>query len=280
MGTSAKDVKNRIKSVESTMHITKAMELVASSKLKRAKERMEKCQAYFSIIQNALNDIASGDSSTSSVFTTKKEVKKKCFIVIAGDRGLAGGYNNNVFKLVVSNMDVESCVVPIGKRSVEFFERRNYEILSKDFSVIDSLGRKESTKLGKMLTKEFLKGSFDELNIVYTHFNNMLSQTAKMIKILPLTKGESTKEKPAGFVLYEPGAEAVYSAIIPEYVSGIIYGAICDSYACELAARRIAMDSASKNAEKMIDDLSLKYNRARQNAITQEITEIVGGAEG
>ncbi len=279
MGTSAKDVKNRIKSVENTMHITKAMELVASSKLRKAKDRMERSRAYFSIMRKALADIAAVDSGSRSVFIKEREVKKRCFVVIAGDRGLAGGYNNNVFKETLNCMDTDCCIVPIGKRTLDFCQRGKLEILSEDFSVVETIDRKKCAKIGRLLTKEFKKGSFESVSIVYTHFDSMLSQSAVSINILPLTPPEGGA-KSSGFVLYEPGAEAVFNAIVPEYVAGLVWGAVCESYASELAARRNAMDSASKNAEKMIDDLSLKYNRARQNAITQEITEIVAGAEG
>ena len=279
MGTSAKDVKNRIKSVESTMHITKAMELVASSKLKKAKDRMEKSRAYFEIMRKALSDIAACDSGSNSVFLKQRENKKSCYIVIAGDRGLAGGYNNNIFKLTTADIDTDCCFLPIGKRSFDFCQRNKFEILSDEFVVVEKIDRKQCSKIGKMLTKEFVKGSFDSVSIVYTHFDSMLSQTARIIKILPLSASEEGSQD-KGFVLYEPSIESVFNAIVPEYVAGLVYGAVCESYASELAARRTAMDSASKNAEKMIDDLSLKYNRARQNAITQEITEIVAGAEG
>lgn len=279
MGSSAKDVKNRIKSVESTMHITKAMELVASSKLKRAKERMEQGRAYFDLMQSVLSDAASFDSSNSSPFVKGREVKKSCFVIIAGDRGLAGGYNNNVFKLAAESMQNKDCVVvPIGKRSLEHYKKRGVNILSEDYSVIDSLGSKDCSKLGKRLSSSFKNGEFDEFYIVYTRFDSMLSQSPHILKVLPMSVEK--REEKHGYVLYEPSAEAVFNAIIPEYTAGLLYGAVSESYASELAARRTAMDSASKNAEEMIEDLSLKYNRARQNAITQEITEIVAGAEG
>lgn len=279
MGSSAKDVKNRIKSVESTMHITKAMELVASSKLKRAKERMEQGRAYFELMQSALGDAASFDSGSSSPFIKGREVKKSCFVVIAGDRGLAGGYNNNIFKLAGEAMQgKDCCIVPIGKRSLEHYKKRGADIFSDEYSVIDSLKSNDCAKLGKELSSAFKKGEFDELNIVYTRFDSMLSQSPQLLKVLPMSIEK--KEEKHGYVLYEPSAEAVFNAIIPEYTAGLLYGAVSESYASELAARRTAMDSASKNAEEMIEDLSLKYNRARQNAITQEITEIVAGAEG
>ena len=241
MGTSAKDVKKRIKSVENTMHITKAMELVASSKLKKAKERMERSRAYFDIMRKALADIAAYDSSNHSVFIRPREVKKRCFVMIAGDRGLAGGYNNNIFKLTMSRMDTDCCVVPIGKRSNEFCQRSKLEILSDDFCVVDSIGRKECAKIGKLLTEEFKKGSFESVSIIYTHFDSMLSQSAVSIDILPLTPPQGGA-KSSSFVLYEPGTEAVFNAIVPEYVAGLVWGAVCESYASELAARRTAMD--------------------------------------
>ena len=278
MGTSAKDVKNRIKSVESTMHITKAMELVASSKLRKAKERMEKSRSYFEIMSEALSDIASEDRDGSSVFLKQRESKKSCYIVIAGDRGLAGGYNNNIFKLYSENAVNENCVVPIGKRSLEHFKKHGAEIISEDYSVIDTFDMEKCISLASLLVDRFKKGDFDSIYIVYTNFDSMLSQSPRIIKILPPEIKKS--EKSHGYILYEPSPEAVLNAVIPEYISGMIYSAVSESYASELAARRTAMDSASKNAEEMIDDLSLKYNRARQNAITQEITEIVAGAEG
>ena len=278
MGTSAKDVKNRIKSVESTMHITKAMELVASSKLRKAKERMEKSRSYFEIMSEALSDIALEDRDGSSVFLKQRESKKSCYIVIAGDRGLAGGYNNNIFKLYSENAVNDNCVVPIGKRSLEHFKKHGVEIISEDYSVIDTFDMEKCISLASLLVDGFKKGDFDSIYIVYTNFDSMLSQSPRIKKILPPEIKKS--EKSHGYILYEPSPEAVLNAVIPEYISGMIYSAVSESYASELAARRTAMDSASKNAEEMIDDLSLKYNRARQNAITQEITEIVAGAEG
>ena len=278
MSTSAKDVKNRIKSVESTMHITKAMELVASSKLRKAKERMEKSRSYFEIMSEALSDIASEDRDGSSVFLKQRESKKSCYIVIAGDRGLAGGYNNNIFKLYSENAVNDNCVVPIGKRSLEHFKKHGAEIISEDYSVIDTFDMEKCISLASLLVDGFKKGDFDSIYIVYTNFDSMLSQSPRIKKILPPEIKKS--EKSHSYILYEPSTEAVLNAVIPEYISGMIYSAVSESYASELAARRTAMDSASKNAEEMIDDLSLKYNRARQNAITQEITEIVAGAEG
>lgn len=281
-GASMKDIKTRIKSVESTMQITKAMELVASSKLRKAKERVERCRPYFNILHKTLTDIAQNNTEFTSPFVQSRTVKKVCYIIIAGDRGLAGGYNNNVFKAVVAHMGgKDMCVLPIGKKAVEFCERRGYEILSKDYMVAEDVAINDCYEIARLLGKAFLKGQFDELYMGYTKFVSMLSQEPQMMKVLPLSleKKEGKASSARMLTIYEPSSESVFNTIVPEYVSGMVYGALSESWASELGARRSAMDAATKNAGEMIDNLSLKYNRARQGAITQEITEIVAGAE-
>ena len=281
-GASMKDIKLRIKSVESTMQITKAMELVASSKLRKAKERQERCRPYFTGLKKTLDDIEAATSDFSSPYQQRREVKKRCLIVIAGDRGLAGGYNSNVFKAAQELMQdgAPVCVVPIGKRTVDFFTRRGVEILTDEFAEAADISVADCFTISSMVTKGYREGQFDEVSILYTQFVSMLTQTPASEKLLPLEAGEK-KERAAvePLVLYEPSPGVVYDAIVPNYIAGMIYGAMCESVASELGARRTAMDAASKNAAEMIDDLSLRYNRARQGAITQEITEIVAGAE-
>ncbi len=286
-GASMKNIKIRIKSVESTMQITKAMELVASSKLRKAKERVEKSRPYFEILHNTLWDITENNREFTSDFVIKRNVKKVCYIVIAGDRGLAGGYNNNLFKAVANHIGERSkeeiTVLPIGKKAVEYFEKRGYEILTKEFAVAEDVSVSDCFEISRLISKEFLSRHFDELHIAYTRFESMLSQTPDVIKILPLSIEKENKEtdnKSKMMTIYEPSSETVFDSIVPEYISGMIYGAISEAWASELGARRTAMDSASKNAGEMIETLSLKYNRARQSAITQEITEIVAGSEG
>ena len=281
-GASMKDIKLRIKSVESTMQITKAMELVASSKLRRAKERQERCRPYFTELKRTLDGIEPATSDFSSPYQEIRPVKKRCFIVIAGDRGLAGGYNSNVFKAGDQLMQdgVPACVLPIGKRTVEFFRRRRIEMLTESFSEAASISVSDCFTISDLVSKGYLAGQFDEVSIVYTRFVSMLTQTPACECLLPLEAHE-VKRVPGvrPLVLYEPSPHAVYDAIVPHYLAGMIYGAMCESVASELGARRTAMDAASKNAAEMIEDLSLRYNRARQGAITQEITEIVAGAE-
>lgn len=279
--SSMKDIKLRIKSVESTMQITKAMELVASSKLQRAKERAERTRPYFTTLHETLCDIAYANTDFSSPFVKAREVKKSCFVIVAGDRGLAGGYNSNVFKKAAAEMEgKDACVVPIGKKALEYCKSRGYEILSADFPLAEAMGTGECFVLSRMLCKAYCEGKFDELYLVYTNFVSMLSQQPAALKALPIRYEKSAaKNDVRALMQYAPSSEAVYNAIVPEYVGGLLYGAMAESIASEMGARRTAMDAASKNAGEMIEDLSLKYNRARQGAITQEITEIVAGAE-
>lgn len=276
-----KDIKLRIKSVESTMQITKAMELVASSKLRKAKMRVELSRPYFAHLYKTLNDIAASNTEFSSVFLKKRpEVKKVGYVVVAGDRGLAGGYNNNMFKLFTQHSKGKNvCMIPIGKKAVEFCKRRNIEIVSDELAMVENVSISDCEKAGALMAHLFESGQVDEVYIGYTTFVSMLSQEAEIIQALPITNINSEKAESAKVLtLYEPDSESLFDVIVPQYVSGLIYGALAESWASELGARRTAMDAASKNAKDMVDDLSLRYNRARQAAITQEITEIVSGA--
>lgn len=283
-GASMKDIKNRIKSVESTMQITKAMELVASSKLRKARERAEATRPFFNTLYKSLLDIAQKNTDFSSPYVIQRPVKKTCYVMFAGDRGLAGGYNSNLFKAVTSHMgDRAVCVLPIGKKAVEFCEHRGFEILTRAYAVAEDVDFDDCDNMAQDLCQRYLKGDFDEIFIGYTNFVNMLSQTPVMMSVLPLASYKNdTSQKPEraqDLIVYEPSPEEVFDTIVPDYLGGVLYGALTRSYVSEIAARRTAMDAASKNAAEMIDSLSLSYNRARQGAITQEITEIVAGSE-
>ncbi|MBR4345291.1 MAG: ATP synthase F1 subunit gamma [Lachnospiraceae bacterium] len=284
MAGNMKAVKLRIKSVQSTMQITKAMELVASSKLRRAKERSEKCRPYFNELYNTLVNIANSNTDFTSVFARDNVNEKVCYVVIAGDRGLAGGYNSNLFKCFEADAaGKEYSILPIGKKAVEYFKHRKAEILTEAFGEIAPIAVADTFAISSLICEEFLKGSFGCVKLVYTEFINILSQNPHAVAALPLAdlKPENAEAKPVkNIILYEPDSSEVFNTIVPEYLAGVIYGAICDSVASEQAARRTAMDAATSNAEDMIEQLNLHYNRARQASITQEITEIVGGAEG
>ena len=285
MAANMKAVKLRIKSVQSTMQITKAMELVASSKLRKAKERAEVCRPYFQTLHQTLKDIAAGNTDFSSVYAKKASSEKCCYVVIAGDRGLAGGYNANLFKcLEADSAGKDYVVLPIGKKAVEYFQRKGIECVTEAFAEIADVSVADCFEMANLLCTEFKKGTFGHIDLCYTKFVSMLSQQPDAMPVLPLMdmkeEGEKKEQAVRNLILYEPDAAEVFDAVVPEYVAGLIYGAVCESVASELAARRTAMEAATSNAEEMIEKLNLHYNRARQASITQEITEIVGGAEG
>ena len=286
MASNMKAVKLRIKSVQSTMQITKAMELVASSKLRKAKERADQCRAYYLELYQNLKDIADGNTDFTSVYVRESANPKRCYIVIAGDRGLAGGYNSNLFKVLEARAQGQDySVLPVGKKAVEYFKRRKTPIITEQFAEIASVSVSDCFTMAHLLSREFRDGAFGHIDLCYTRFFSMLSQRPDSLTMLPLadmTEADLPDQQKSirNLILYEPNAAEVYDAIVPEYLAGVIYGAICESVASELAARRNAMDNATKNAGEMIEQLNLYYNRARQASITQEITEIVAGAEG
>ena len=281
MAGSMKDIKLRIKSVESTMQITKAMELVASSKMRRAKERVEHSRPYFETLHKTLTEIAAADPRARNPYLRRAEIKKTLLIVIAGDRGLAGGYNSNVLRQAQQEAG-DVVVLPIGKRSAEYFVHHEVPLFTQEVLLAADITVGECFQLARRITEGYCKGEYDAVKICYTRFDSMMTQTASTMEVLPLSI-EPTEQQRAearrSQILYKPSSEEVFRAIIPEYVAGIVYGAVCESVASELAARRTAMDAATKNAGEMIEHLNLYYNRARQAAITQEITEIVAGAE-
>ena len=284
MAANMKAVKLRIKSVRSTMQITKAMELVASSKLRRAKERSENCRPYFKELFATLRDIACGNTDFSSVYASVQPGKKVCYVVMAGDRGLAGGYNSNLFKCLEADAAGREgyVVLPVGKKAVDYFRKRKVKLLSERHAQIANIGVSDCFEIAKILCEAYKSGEYGSVRLVYTEFVSMLSQQPHAVSVLPLSDlvGDEPVEPVKNLILYEPDSTEVFDAIVPEYVAGVIYGAVCDSLASEQAARRTAMESATSNAEEMIETLNLHYNRARQASITQEITEIVGGAEG
>lgn len=273
-----KDVKRRIKSVESTMQITKAMQLVASSKMRRAKERAEAIHPFFENVFKVMCEISS-DSDFKSVFTKKKFRNASLIVVIAGDRGLAGGFNSNVLKMAeakaseIKRSGGEVKIMAIGKKAVEFFEKRDYDLTDKYPQIAEGIDITETIDLADNIIHRFKVGEFDSVELIYTTFVSAMTQEPNELRILPVENLNHVPEKKA-VTIYDPSPEEVFDGIITQYICGMLYSAIVDSYAAEQAARRTAMESASDNASEMIDQLSLLYNRARQAQITQEITEI------
>ena len=285
MAGSMKAVKLRIKSVQSTMQITKAMQLVAASKLRKAKERADASKPYLETMLGTLTDIANSNTDFQSPFTKAAENDKWLYVVIAGDRGLAGGYNSNLFKFMEQETKGRDnvTVLPIGKKSVEYFKHRNVPLFTEEYAEVAKVNISDCFQVAKLICEAYKSGEFGHIFLCYTNFISMLSQVPTAASLLPLSDLRSEDVKSDGkardLILYEPDSETVFNAIVPEYLAGILYSSINISYASELAARRTAMEAATDNAEEMIDTLSLYYNRARQASITQEITEIVAGAE-
>lgn len=265
MGADIKALRSRIKSVDSTLHLTKAMGLVASSKIRKANISMAKSRDYSSAVKSTVEVLSLSPECAKSPYMRETDGTRTKIIVIAGDRGLAGGYNANVFRLASEYPDAE--FIPIGKRACERFGGEPNS--SETFSYADAKA------LCDTLCKEFREDKFDRLGIISTKYVSMMTQEAQISWVLPITRAEN-----AGSVgvIFEPDEMTVLNTAVPEYVAGILIASLRESFASEVAARRMAMDSAGKNAQQMIDSLQLEYNRARQGAITQEITEIVAGS--
>lgn len=276
-----KDIKRRIKSVESTRQITKAMELVASSKLRKAKEKADNSKPFFNTLYDTMCEIVASDNTFNSIYTRKRKNNVTLLVVIGGDRGLAGGFNANVLKMAQQRYDElkessEVVILPIGRKAVEYFEKRDVKIMTRYENISESLTIYGAMGIADKIIDVYNKGKIDRVELFYTDCVSPLLQEARRMPLIPLDIEPDKEYK--GLTNYDPSPEAVFDSIIPRYLAGVLFGAIVDSFAAEQAARRTAMENATDNANEMISDLSLMYNRARQAAITQEITEIVGGA--
>ena len=275
-GAGMNDIKSRIKSVNGTMQITKAMELVATSKLRRAKLAAENSRPFLSVLLDGIEDIISSGDIQSSVWMNEGS-GVPLIIVIAGDRGLAGGYNANVFRLAEQKATESSVYLPIGKRAVDYYKHRGRELLSEEFGYVSEVSVGDTFAISELVCQGFLEGKFSSVTLVYTEFVSMLTQTPRSKQLLPIARSEGQRSESDPIWGGDP--EEILADIIPHYVGGVIHSSVCESLASESGARRTAMNAANKNAEEMIGTLMLKYNRARQAIITQEITEIVSGAE-
>ncbi len=264
MGADIKSLKIRIRSVDSTLHLTRAMGLVASSKIRRATRSMNQTREYAGAMEDLLKVLRAAPECERSPYMRPVGTGTR-LIVIAGDRGLAGGYNANVFRLAATVPEAE--IIPIGKRACERFGKP--VISSERFPVTDA------RRIAEEMCRDFLDGKFEKLGILFTRYRSMMSQEATLEWVLPL---EKTEEDAGAGPVFEPDEMTVLNAAVPTYVCGVLTACVRESFASEVAARRMAMDSAGKNAQEMIDRLQLQYNRARQNSITQEITEIVAGS--
>ncbi|MDR0957620.1 MAG: ATP synthase F1 subunit gamma [Clostridiales bacterium] len=282
---SMRDLRIRIKSVKSTQQITKAMNLVAASKLQRAKQKALSTRPYFNAVSDVLRDLALKSGSANNQFLKERPVNSSLLIVIAGDKGLCGGYNTNVCRAgrEFFRKKKEQKYLTVGNRARDFFRRRKKNIIESYTGISENPFYEDAAKLGERAFEMFKKGEVDEVYIAYTEFNSVLTHTPKVKRVLPIDPGkieggDENSGKAVSIMRYDPGEDEVLAYIIPKYINNVIYGAMCESAACQLGARMTAMDSATKNASEMIEKYTTQYNRARQGAITQEITEIVSGA--
>ena len=282
---SMRDIKRRKESIQSTGQITKAMKLVSTVKLQKAKGRAESTKPYFDCMYDTVAQILKKAGNIDHKYLQyDQNNKKKAVIVISSNRGLAGGYNSNIIKLI-TGMDVERedvIIYAVGRKAKDTLKRKGY-IIERDYSeVINNALYSDAMSIGKQVIQDYTEGKFGEIYLAYTEFKNTVTHIPKLIKLLPFVMEE--KEDNAvtiddlTLMNFEPNEEEALDMIIPKYINSLIYGGIIESIASENGARMQAMDSATTNAETMIDELSLKYNRARQASITQEITEIVAGA--
>ena len=276
-GVSTKEIKTRIRSMESTRQITRAMEMVASAKLRKAQSQALNCRPYFETLYAVMWDIVNHDGEFSSPYLTERKGNKAAFIAISGDRGLAGGYNSNVLKLLAAQTEgKDATILPIGKKGADYFKAHQIPVLTENYTTAETVNIGDCFSIAKTLCKAYLQGEYDAVYVIYTEFHSVLSQEAMCLQLLPLERQPA--QKGVQEMLYEPDRETVFASVVPEYLGGVLYGALCESRASEQAARRTAMDAATQNAQEMIDGLSLQFNRARQAAITQEITEIIAGS--
>lgn len=282
LAESTRDIKRRVRGITNIKQITKAMELVASAKLRKAREKLEKTRPYFNTVRESIQEVLSSTGNMRHPFLEVREVKKSLYIVMTADRGLAGGYNSSVIRLVenkIKDRKDEVDLIVIGRKGKEYFQNRGYNIVGEFLDITEAPDFNDAVEIGKMSMKLYEDKEVDEVILVYTEFITTLSQDNKLVKLLPnkdvgVEEGEKT-----AVIDYEPSAEEVLDYLIPKYIESTVYGALIESSCSEQGSRRTAMKSATDNAEEIIDELTLSYNRARQSAITSEISEIVAGAE-
>ena len=281
---SMRDIKRRKSSIQGTQQITKAMKLVSTVKLQRARANAERSKEYFTCMYDTVNSILKRVGHIEHKFLARGNSDKKAVIAITSNRGLAGGYNSNVVKLITRNPDWKKedlCIYSLGNKGREAFLRYGYEVKDCDNEIVENPSYSDAMQLSSELLKAYAEGEIGEIYLAYTAFKNTVSHIPTLLKLLPVeVSAEEEKSEGAKAIMnFEPEDADALDLIIPKYVTSLIYGALMESAASENGARMQAMDNATSNAEEMISDLALKYNRARQGSITQELTEIIAGAE-
>ncbi len=278
---SMRDIKRRKGSIQSTQQITKAMKLVSTVKLQKAKTRAEETNAYFNYMYQTVHSMLTRSGNISHPYLTGGGSKRKAVVVITSNRGLAGGYNSNIVKLVTGSglLKEDTDIYAIGRKGLEGLEHRGYEIKMDASEVMEAPAYKDARAICDQVLQAFAMGEVGEIYLAYTHFKNTVVHEPKLMKLLPVELSDEEQPEHNRVIMnYEPTEEEALDMIIPKYITSLFYGALVEAVASENGARMQAMDSATSNADEMISDLTLKYNRARQGSITQELTEIIAGA--
>lgn len=282
MAKGLRDIKRQIKSVQNTKQITRAMEMVAATKLRRAQENAEEARPYTEMMREVITNVAAGSGGSNHPMLKAREIKKTGYLVITSDRGLAGAYNANLLRVVMTEIREkhqstdEYAIFVIGRKGRDYFRKRNMPIVEEVTGLADAPVFAEIKAIASSVVGKFEAGEYDELVLYYNEFISALSQKPVAKRLLPLD--ELSKGSSSSYYEYEPSAEVVLDELLPRYAETLIYSALLEGKASEFGARMTAMGSATKNATGMISDLTLSFNRARQAAITQEISEIVAGA--
>lgn len=279
-----RDIQRRKSSVQSTGQITKAMKLVSTVKLQKSRTRAESTKPYFEGMYETVSAVLARSGNINHRFLKNNPDKKKAVILISSNRGLAGGYNTNITKLISNDPEFtpdNTVIYSVGRKARDGIIRKGFEVTSDFSDIIENPMYSDAVQISQTVLKDYEDGKIGEIYIAYTVFKNTVSHIPTVKRLLPVEvqEMEAKDEQPEAPMNYEPDEDVVLDIIIPKYVSSLIFGGIIEAVASENGARMAAMDSATNNADEMISDLSLKFNRARQSSITQELTEIIAGAE-
>ena len=283
-----RDIRRRIRSVESTQKITRAMKLVAAAKLRRAQERIVSARPYAVKMAELLSSLVRRAEGEAHPLLVRRPAARKRLVIITADKGLCGAFNSNILRASLAFLREQGAtsvtLVVVGKKARDFYRRRQYEIKSEMLGFFDRLAYSHAQELAGGLMQEYLSGEVDEVHLLYNEFRSVAVQRVKREQLLPIESAEAPDGQggaagPAGDYIYEPSPEAILAALLPRHVTTQVYRALMESVAGEYGARMTAMEAATKNAKEMISVLSIQYNKARQERITKELLDIVGGAE-
>ncbi|VAW61623.1 ATP synthase gamma chain [hydrothermal vent metagenome] len=280
----AKEIRGKIKSIKNTQKITKAMEMVAASKMRKAQERMQASRPYAEKMRNVIAHLHQAHAEIKHPYMVERELKRVGYIIVTSDRGLCGGLNVNLFKKTINEMKahhdngVEIDVVPIGRKAVDFFKRHNGNVVAHASQLGDAPRIQELIGSIKVMLDAFTEGKIDALYLISNEFVNTMTQQPTTLQILPVSGTDDEKLKHHWDYIYEPDSKEVLDGLLMRFVESQVYQGVVENIACEMSARMVAMKSATDNANDIIGELETVYNKARQAAITQEISEIVAGA--